>query len=144
MEAALAYCTQSDIEARFGANNVAKWSQVDQDSTSTNTARIAAAIAEADALIDSRLRGSRYALPLSGPDLAYVVKSWSVRIAAAWLYDSRGLTDTVDGITEGGEGGSMSGHRRAALAEISNVRKGVAVLDLTVSTTPVAAAPFVV
>lgn len=121
----MAYCTQADIEARFGESNVAKWSQADQDSTATDTDRVTAAIAYADAEIDSMMRGGRYTLPLSGTDTSYIVKSWSVRLAACWLYESRGIID-VDR-----ESNPMAVHRKDVVTEIRSVRMGAMRLSLT-------------
>lgn len=137
----MAYSTQADIETFFGTTNVAMWSQVDQTSTAANTARIAAAIAHADAEIDSRMRGGRYAVPLAGGDTSYIVKSWSFRLAGVWLYESRGLRDATD---DGRDANRIAFHRKDVLQEIAEVMLGARQLDLGISMTPGAMSPSVV
>lgn len=58
----MAYCSQSDLEARFGAQEVADLLDLDNDS-SADTNRLSSAQGDADALIDGYLSG-RYDLPL--------------------------------------------------------------------------------
>lgn len=95
----MAYSTQSDIAAIYGATNVALWSSLDNDSVTdgvpdADTARIAAAIEYADAVIDDRFRGRRHEVPFS--PVPTVVKNWSATIAGVWLYRSRGMQTGED------------------------------------------------
>lgn len=100
----MAYCAQSDIEAIFGANSVSKWADMNNNQNSTQiTARITQAIAEADEIINGRLRGTSYRLPLlsaSGTSLVTptLVTHVAAVLAGLWLHDPRGAIDV------GGEG----------------------------------------
>ncbi|MBI5724604.1 MAG: DUF1320 family protein [Planctomycetes bacterium] len=84
----MSYITQTDIENVFGSNNVISWSNLDNDTTTANTTRIAEAITYAEGLIDDKFRGGPYALPFS--PVPAVVKDWAAKLAGLWLYDARG------------------------------------------------------
>lgn len=87
----MAYSTQTDLEAIAGTSNVAVWSNLESDSTTANTTRITAAIAWADALLNSKLR-KQYAIPLTnidGGDLPDDVVRVSALLALAWLVTPR-------------------------------------------------------
>lgn len=114
------YSTQSDLELFFGARNIAAWSNLDRSTAAADTDRIAEAIAQADAEIDSRFRNSRFAVPLTGDDVSTIVKGWSARLAGAWLYDARPMSEAED------EGASsrVDKHKANAHAEMSAVLSG--------------------
>ena len=81
----MAYCTQSDLEKRIGSADLTALSDYDDDD-SPDADVVAAAIASADALIDSYL-GTRLSVPVqmadgSTPD---AVKSRSVSLAVYHL-----------------------------------------------------------
>ncbi len=59
----MAYCSQSDLEARFGVQEVADLLDLNNDS-SADSGRLASAQSDADALIDGYISG-RYDTPLS-------------------------------------------------------------------------------
>lgn len=86
------YASRTDIEDQFGAENVRRWSQMDNDSTLGDTARIQRALDEADSLVNDFFRASRYTVPLvvaggSAP------KYWAARIAGIKLARARGQND---------------------------------------------------
>ena len=92
----MAIIDQDDIEAVFGDSNVAAWSNLENDSTAANTARITAAITYAEATFTNRLRDSRYVVPLvplSGTHDPEVVDICA-KLAGVWLYESRGIRDS--------------------------------------------------
>lgn len=60
----MAYCTQADLIARFGAEITELLDKDNSGSEDTNA--LASAISDADALIDSYI-GGRYTVPLSAP-----------------------------------------------------------------------------
>ena len=86
------YAAQSDIEDVFGCDNVAIWSQLNNDSTGPDDVRLLKPLAFADAAIDDALRGGPYALPLSAADgsIPPQLTNWAATIAGIWLYQSRG------------------------------------------------------
>jgi hypothetical protein len=112
----MSYCSQADIENLFGVENVAAWSNLDNQSTTADAARIAAAIAYAGAFLDDRFRNSRYAVPLVGlSDPLVQVTDLAARLAGCWLYESRGLADRAGAAGPGGGGGdgdAMPAQRR--------------------------------
>ena len=110
----MSYCTQADIENLFGVANVAAWSNLDNQSTTADGGRIAAAIAYAGAVIDDRFRNSRYVVPLVGLDGPLVqVTDLAARLAGCWLYESRGMADGEAAASSGhGSTGTIEAHRR--------------------------------
>lgn len=95
------YSTKTDIESVYGVTNVAVWSQLNESASraatgipAADSARINAAIAYADAVIDDRFRGGRYAVPLS--PVSPIVTNWSAVLAGIWLYRSRGVASGAD------------------------------------------------
>ena len=102
------YASQSDLQDTFGTVNIAKWSQLTpaQDNTTADTARIATAIARAEAKIDDRFRFSMYQVPLQGlAGIPQVLIDWVAVYAGAWLYRSRdwGLTAEMSASIEARE-----------------------------------------
>jgi phage gp36-like protein len=88
------YCTRADIESLFGADNVAKWADLDSDQDATKiTARITKAIIYAQADLDSRLMGGPYIVPFTTAHA--VITDLTARLAAIWLYKAHGTTDTT-------------------------------------------------
>ncbi|MDP9175564.1 MAG: DUF1320 domain-containing protein [Planctomycetota bacterium] len=90
------YAAQSDIESQFGTNNIATWSQLDNTQTTPDINRIQQSLNYADARIISLFATyGNYATPLApiGTDVTLVTR-WAAIIAGAWLYQSRGLSDT--------------------------------------------------
>jgi len=99
----VAIAVQSDIETVWGTRNVAIWSNLDNDSTSANTARITAALSQAEDTINDRFRGqTRYAVPLTSNTGTHsqVVKTWAAVIAGKWLYDNRLIRGAPDTQTQ--------------------------------------------
>lgn len=84
------YISQSDVETRWGAENVRTWSNLDNDSETTDTARVAAAIAWAEEQVESRFVGSRYVVPLVGlAGTPATLTNWCATLAGIWLYRGR-------------------------------------------------------
>ena len=94
----MAYTTRALLEAQFGVKNIAEWADLDNDrSPATITARITAAIAYADGYIDDRLRASPYTVPVvdtAGTAAPPTLVDVATRLAAVWLYESRGVQET--------------------------------------------------
>ena len=136
------YCIQADIESLFGVENVAAWSNLDNQTTTADAGRVAAAIAYAGAVIDDRLRNSRYAVPLVGVDGPLVqATDLAARLAGCWLYESRGMADS-DGAarTGSGDAGCVAAHRRYVQRVLGRYLAGQdqlpAVLSRMVTTAP--------
>src|ERR1700692_5079277 len=86
------YAKQSDAEGQFGPNNIAEWSQLNNDVTTPDIVRIQAAFNITDAYIISQFYNfGNYATPLQplGSDV-YLVTRWSAVLVGEWLYFSRG------------------------------------------------------
>lgn len=90
------YCTQSNIEATFGTNNVANWAKLsDSDSAATIAARITRAITVASEEIDDALRYAGMDIPCEDSDglTPTSVEQLCADLAGVWLYESRGVDD---------------------------------------------------
>jgi len=86
----MAYSTQSDIEALYGVQNVAEWSNLENDGSGASTSRIDTANEYAAAYVDDRFRDGPYAIPFVGlSGTPRVLVDWCAKIAGAWLYRSR-------------------------------------------------------
>lgn len=95
----MAYAVKTDVEARFGVDNVASWSNLDNDDAATSDARVDTAISVAEARINDRFRKSRYSVPLQsgGGAVPAVVTDWAATLAGVWLQMSRSmLQDNVE------------------------------------------------
>ena len=93
-----AYCTQAQIEQRFGVENTTTWATLTSgDSEAVRTARIAVAIGVASDELDEVLRcvsGIESKLPISTvPDS--VTDKVAIR-AGYWLYSFRATDDYSD------------------------------------------------
>jgi hypothetical protein len=89
------YVSQSDLEAVWGVDNIAEWSNLENaDPPITATARIATAISWAEGYFNLRMRGGRYVVPVSSSDAgdSQVIKDIVARYAGRWLFQSRGIT----------------------------------------------------
>ena len=90
----MAYATQANVEAIFGASNVNKWANIEQDGVAaTITARIVLALENADSTINDYLRDSRYTIPFTSSPLPLSLVDTAARLAGIWLYESRGVVD---------------------------------------------------
>jgi hypothetical protein len=85
---------QADLENWFGESNIQVWSDL-ENSGSTDTDRVAAAIGVGQDKVRDAFRGSAYAVPFNSLEgTLYPVKDWMVKLAGHWLYFSRGMRDT--------------------------------------------------
>lgn len=116
------YCDGTDIEDRFGVENVARWSQLDNDVTTADLARVQAAITWAEATIDDFLREGPYTIPLS--PVVQTVRTWAATLAGHWLYSSRGLRDETP------DGSFIQQHFDRVMTEMARVRSGVVRIDV--------------
>ena len=90
------YCTRAQIEAIYGATNVEKWADLDEDDDAANiTARITDAIAVASEEIDDIARMSEFQIPLADSDSAtpVTVRNTAATLAGIILYENRGTQD---------------------------------------------------
>lgn len=118
----MAIIVQADIEAIFGETNVAVWSNLESDSTTADTGRIAWAIASAEAEFANRMRTGKYAVPLAPTSSHdYEVKNILAKIAGALLYESRGIRDAQAG---GPAADRIASHKTQAYAAIDMIVGG--------------------
>jgi hypothetical protein len=120
------YCERSDIETLFGRLNTEKWADLDNQSNATDiAARIASAIAYATSVIDSRLFGSQYDIPIIDSDtydVDRIIIDLCATLAGVWLYEARGIAD-VDPDT-GQAIHRLTWHRKRAEDTIRRIRAG--------------------
>ncbi len=138
----MAYAVQADIEAIYGTKNVARWSNLDSDSTTVNATRTAAAIAWASATVDDRFRRSAYTVPFVALLGTYPQSFVDIvaKLAGVWLYNSRGLRDAG----AGEEGNRITAHRREAEELMDLYHSGSRVWSMQSSETDPRDAPMVV
>lgn len=124
----MSYCSQSDIEALFGAVNVRKWADLDNTEVEAPiTARVATAIEYAQATINDRLRGGRYTIPLAEPPPTTIIDT-AARLAGFWLYDARGSQDFNE--VTGQPISRLLGHYRKAIQTLNDIRRGTVRLPI--------------
>lgn len=87
-----AYCLRSDIENIYGAVNVAKWADINNDGNEqTIDARINWAIISAYDYINNQLIGGVYVTPLTGQ--YPMIVNCAAYLSAVYLYESRVLAN---------------------------------------------------
>lgn len=124
----MAYSARTDLEARFGVDNIAQWADYNNDAVSaTITANITAAIAYADAYIKGWIRGARYAslnLTNISDTVDPLIVDCSARLAGVFLYEHFGVPDSGRGPYH-----PYSYHRREARRTLMDIREGRIILD---------------
>lgn len=136
------YIDQTDVENRFGATNVARWSQGSPDSVEADTTRIAAAITWAEGEINDAMRGGAYAVPLTATASGGLTKveDWAATLAGCWLARMRGESSAK----KGGDGDRYAALEREVRASIASVQSGAVRLACSRSTTRGGNAPTVI
>lgn len=134
------YAELCDLQNVFGADNVRSWSNLDNTDVNVNTARVDYALDWASAYIDSRLRQSRYAVPLTDAAglIPLQVTDWTACLAAWKLYTARGLRDEGDPT-----GDKMTVHKSRVEGELDALLAGRLELDANLSTPPNSTGPVV-
>lgn len=125
------YITQSDLENFWGTANISdagSWADLNNDGNSTTiTDTITAAITAGEDLIDDFLRGSRYAVPISGSaKTSGSFKLYCSVFAGFVLYMRRGLLDTD-------ETNKVTSLKNWADGELRLIVSGMRRLDATLS-----------
>ncbi len=101
------YIVKSNIEAIYGVDNVAQWSNLDNDDAQANTTRIDDAISYGEAYIDDAFRNGAYKLPIIGTtgSVPRIVIDMAAKMAGVWLYNTRRIhnrsADEVGQIIQG-------------------------------------------
>lgn len=135
------YITQSDIEAEFGVTNVAIWSNLDNESEEADASRINAAIAKAEARVESFFRGGKYLVPFAflNESGSVIVKEWCAKLAGIWLYEGRGTYANGEEETN-----RYLGMKRAVMSDMTKYANGAYTLDAHRLSSGVPTAPAVV
>jgi len=129
------YISQSDIEAIFGLDNVRIWSNLTNENSSADSARIASAIEYAEAEIENRFRNGRYAIPFAngGP----ILVNWIATLAGIWLFEHRPVFDED-------EAAGFSDLRDSLDMEIEQYLSGQRLLPAGLAATTEVTAPMIV
>jgi phage gp36-like protein len=121
----MAFATRQTIELIFGAANLVRWADKDNDG---DAGKIAAAIAwaldEATLQLTSRLSGGPYATPFATTPPELVTPC--ARLAGVLLYDGRGITDAD---AEGNPTNQLAPHRKMVDQFIKSIKSGNASLS---------------
>ena len=90
------YCSDSDIDNRFGATNVTSWADLDNDGNATTISdrKDRARVVSKD-VIDSVLRCTHYNLPAANAagTTPVLIVELEACLAGVWLYENRGVFD---------------------------------------------------
>lgn len=117
----MSYATRTDVEAIYGANNVERWADIDNDGDEDHIeARITWALGVAEDKLNNRLKSSgKYDIPFDEP-VDSELTEMTARFAGVLLYESRGLTDT-----ENDDGRNvLTGHRKQVDQFVKDVNSG--------------------
>lgn len=118
------YISQSDVEDEFGVDNVARWSQLDNDVSTADTTRIQKAVDYAEDYVNGKFRNkSRYTVPFNTTTTPTEVVRWCAVIAGIWLYRSRGTNDTTE------EGDRMDERMEEAKKDMDGYLSGAREMD---------------
>lgn len=114
---------------------MARWSNLDNETTTADADRIAAAIAYAEGEVEDRFRGGAYAVPFVSTAGAFpaVMTTWMAQIAGAWLYKNRGMLDSPSGDEQ--DRNRITVHEREAKRGIMGALAGSRTLQLASSAT---------
>lgn len=113
------YFSQSGIEAIYGVQNVAIWSNKEGTGNTADPVAIAAAGAYAENYFDQRLRQANYAAPLASTSADFAVWCDLVNeLAGVRLYLGRGEAQQTD---TKGLAGQMESHRLHAINELEQM-----------------------
>lgn len=139
------YAERVDIEFIFGADNVKKWADLDNDENDVKIAnRIDEALNLATVYIDDRLRGGPYKIPFttegdgsssSHTNVPRQILDACARYAGVKLYESRGITDFNREAEEVDH--QLSPHIIAVKRFLNNVMAGVVRLDTKIIATQI-------
>lgn len=88
-----AYITNQNLYDKFGKDNIAIWSNMDNLTDGEDQSRIDYAIAIGEEYVQDRFRNSRYTVPFQGQPMPLWIKEWMTIKAGEWLYESRGTRD---------------------------------------------------
>lgn len=121
----MTYATQTDLEDAFGAAEILEIADRDRDGEADAPA-ITAALARADALIDSYL-GALYAVPVASPPP--ILAATACDLARYWLYDDAAPERVRQGYED-------------AVAWLKAVAAGEVALGLPPAAAPLAGSPL--
>lgn len=88
------YISTTDIERKFGKENVRRWSALDSEGAEEIDDRQVQAIAVAEAFIDDSFRDGMYVIPFAS--CPTVIADLCATYAGLWLYENRGMDDDAD------------------------------------------------
>ena len=124
------YCTRQDIEDIFGADNVSKWADIQNNGNGDHIAgRIGQAILWTTAEVNDRLREGPVELPIV--TVPRTIVDLAAHFAGVWLYESRGVED-FDPDT-GAAQHKLQFHRKHVEKTLSEIRAGKRRLSITAS-----------
>lgn len=136
------YISANDVYNKFGEDNIAIWSNLDNDTEATvDTTRLNAAIEYAEEYVQDRFRNGRYQVPFVATTgtLPRCIVDWMATKAGAWLYENRG---TRDGSNNADWENRIAALTRNIDADIDSVLAGTRELQLA-PTWPTPTAPTI-
>lgn len=124
----LALASRDNLESMFGADNVYKWADLDnEEDDAVVDARIEQALAFGTADFNELMRGGPMLIPITDdPPLGAV--DTVTRLSGVWLYENRGVNDVTD---EKDGKHRLSYHKKRAYMWIREVHAGKRRLGVT-------------
>lgn len=89
------YTSYALLCAKYGSDNIAKWSNLNNDTTGPNLANVQLGIDTGEDQLNQYWYNSAYNVPLT--PLGPMIRDWATTTAAYWIYTTRGLfeDDTI-------------------------------------------------
>jgi hypothetical protein len=132
--ASTVYTSEERLKTLFGTNNINQWADVDNDQDAeTIAARLDWACSAATSLVNDTLRDGPYAVPFDLTAVPTTIIDATTRIAAAFLYDSRGIQDSDPNTGEGRN--LLAPHKKAAEYILQQILAGKLTLNVATTTT---------
>lgn len=85
------YTSYSLLVAKYGATNIAKWSNTDNDSKNANLTNIQLGIGVGEDQLNEYFFNGAYSTPLT--PLTPMIVDWATTVSAFWIYTTRGLME---------------------------------------------------
>lgn len=126
-----AYCTTDDLEQKWGATNLDKWADLDNDQDAVKmAARKAKAIEVASESVNDQLRGGPYVIPFSdAPATPILIVEVACQLAGVWLYENRGVQDY--NTEDGSPVHRLSWHKKDARKKLLQLKAGTVKINAT-------------
>lgn len=119
------YADLEDVADLMGLDNLQIASDLENDDTAVDAARVQRGFNSTDPMIHAEIRGGGiFAVPLASmsTDTAAIMKDVSARLMAWWLYNNRGIADVDPQNPPKGVAGIFNNHYKIAMDTLTSIR----------------------